>query len=73
MGETSVPPAYRRDFANIGLDGYVWRLWGCIVFDCCLGCGRMETYGLGVGGAMPNAPVLLLNGQRCFHCACWYP
>ena len=25
-GEVSVPPAYRRDLANIGLDGYVWRL-----------------------------------------------
>ena len=64
-----MPPAYRRDLAIIGLGGY----GGCIVFDGCLGCGRMETYGLGVGGAMPNAPVLLLNGQRCFHCACWYP
>ena len=28
MGEASVPPAYRRDFANIGLDGYAWQLWG---------------------------------------------
>ena len=25
-GEASVPPAYRRDFANIGLGGYAWRL-----------------------------------------------
>ena len=33
MGEASAPPAYRRDFANIGLDGHAWQLWGCIVFD----------------------------------------
>ena len=26
MGEASVPPAYRRDFASIGLDGYAWQL-----------------------------------------------
>ena len=25
-GEASVPPAYRRDLANIGLGGYAWRL-----------------------------------------------
>ena len=25
-GEASVPPAYRRDFANIELGGYAWRL-----------------------------------------------
>ena len=25
-GEASVPPAHRRDLANIGLDGYVWQL-----------------------------------------------
>ena len=23
-----MPPAYRRDFANIGLGGYAWPLWG---------------------------------------------
>ena len=27
-GEASVPPAYRRDFATIGLDGRARRLWG---------------------------------------------
>ena len=32
-GEASVPPTCRRDFANIGLGGYAWQLWGCIVFD----------------------------------------
>ena len=25
-GEASVPPAHRRDLANIGLDGYAWQL-----------------------------------------------
>ena len=34
MGEASVPPAYRRDLANIGLDGYAWRLWGLHRFRC---------------------------------------
>jgi len=24
----SVPPAYRRDFATIGLGGHAWQLWG---------------------------------------------
>ena len=29
-----MPPAYRRDLANIGLDGYAWQLWVVrIVFD----------------------------------------
>lgn len=29
-----MPPAHRRDLANIGLDGYAWQLWGVrIVFD----------------------------------------
>ena len=28
-----MPPAYRRDFANIGLDGYAWRLWGSASFE----------------------------------------
>ena len=28
MREASVPPAYRRDFAIIGLGGYAWQLWG---------------------------------------------
>ena len=28
QGGGSAPPAYRRDFANIGLGGYAWRLWG---------------------------------------------
>ena len=29
-----MPPAYRRDLANIGLDGYARQLWGVrIVFD----------------------------------------
>ena len=32
-----------------------------IVFDGCLGCGRMETFDLGVGGAMPSTPAPLLN------------
>ena len=64
IGEASVPPAYRRDFANIGLDGYVWRLWGCNVFDCCLGCGRMETYGWVACGYVPGrrAPRFNRNG-----------
>ena len=33
MGEASVPPAYRRDLANIGLDGYAWRLRGSASFE----------------------------------------
>lgn len=36
-----MPPAYRRDFATIGLEGYAWQLWGCTVFNGCLDCGRM--------------------------------
>ena len=28
MGEASVPPAHRRDLANIGLGGHAWQLWG---------------------------------------------
>ena len=32
-GEASVPPAYRRDFANIGLGGHAWRLWGSASFS----------------------------------------
>ena len=32
-----------------------------IVFDGCLDYGRMETFGLGVGGAMPSVLVPLLN------------
>ena len=38
-GEASVPPAYRRDLANIGLDGHAWRLWGLHRFrwlDLCM-------------------------------------
>lgn len=31
-GEASVPPTYRRDFANIGLGGYVWQPWGAASF-----------------------------------------
>ena len=34
---------------------------GCIVFDGCVGCGRMETFGSGVGGAVPSALASLLN------------
>ena len=30
-------------------------------FDGCLGCGRMETFDLGVGGAMLSTPAPLLN------------
>lgn len=60
-GGGSVPPAYRRDFANIGLDGYVWQLWGRIIFNGCVGCGRMETFDLGVRGAMPSTLASLLN------------
>lgn len=33
----SVPPAHRRDFANIGLNGYAWRLWGLYRFRWLLG------------------------------------
>ena len=29
----SVPPAYRCDFANIGLGGYAWQLWGAASFE----------------------------------------
>ena len=32
-----------------------------IVFDGRLGCGRMEAFDLGIGGAMPSAPAPLLN------------
>lgn len=32
-----------------------------IVFDGCLGCGRMEACDLGVGRAMPSTSALLLN------------
>ena len=27
-GGWSLPPAYRRDLASIGLGGYAWQLWG---------------------------------------------
>ena len=54
---------------------------GCIVFDGCLGCGRMETFDLGAGGAMSSTPVPLLNAatrntlaeQWRFRCACCHP
>ena len=32
-----MPPAHRRDLANIGLDGYAWQLWGLHRFRCLLG------------------------------------
>ena len=32
-------------------------MWVRIVFDDCVGCGRMETFDLGAGGAMPSTPV----------------
>ena len=32
-----------------------------IVFDGRLGCGRMEAFDLGVGGAMSSTPAPLLN------------
>lgn len=32
-----------------------------IVFDGRLGCGRMEAFDLGVGGAMPSTSAPLLN------------
>ena len=32
-----------------------------IVFNGRLGCGRMETFDLGAGGAMPSTPAPLLN------------
>ena len=32
-GGRSVPPAYRRDLANIGLDGYARQLWGSASFS----------------------------------------
>ena len=32
-----------------------------IVFDGRLGCGRIEAFSLGVGGAMPSTPAPLLN------------
>ena len=38
-GGASVPPAHRRDLANIGLGGYAWRLWGLHRFrwlDLCM-------------------------------------
>ena len=38
-----------------------------IVFDGCLGCGRMEACDLGVGGAMPSASALLLNAATGIH------
>lgn len=33
MGEASVPSAHRRDFANIGLGGHAWQLWGAASFE----------------------------------------
>ncbi len=38
-----------------------------IVSDGCLGCGRMETFDLGVGGAMPFTPAPLLNAATGIH------
>ena len=32
-----------------------------VVFNGCVGCGRMKTFDLGVGGAMPSTPMPLLN------------
>ena len=42
-GEASVPPAYRRDFANIGLGGYAWQLWGPHRFRWLLGLRAHEA------------------------------
>lgn len=42
-----MPPAHRRDFANIGLDGYAWRLWGLHRFQWLLG---LRAHGAGCGG-----------------------
>ena len=42
-------PAYRRDFANIGLDGYAWQLWGPHRFD-----GRINVY---VDADAKNRPI----------------
>ena len=39
-----------------------------IVFDDCVGCGRMETFDLGAGGAMPSTPAPLLNAATGI---CW--
>ena len=33
--EASMPPAHRRDLANIGLGGYACQLWGSHRFRCC--------------------------------------
>ena len=38
--EASVPPAYRHDLANIGLNGYALRLWGSASFSM---AGFMHT------------------------------
>ena len=32
-GGGSAPPAHRRDFANIGLDGHARQLWGSASFS----------------------------------------
>ena len=44
-GEASVPPAYRRDLANIGLGGYAWLLRSRVVF-CSLANAKCCTIGL---------------------------
>ena len=49
MGEASVSPAYRRDFANIGLDGYAWQLWGAASFS-------MAAWVVGAGDVRPSSP-----------------
>ena len=45
MGEASTPPAYRRDFANIGLGGYAGLLRSRGVF-CSLANAKCCTIGL---------------------------
>ena len=33
MGRRRRLPTHRRAFANIGLDGYAWQLWGAASFE----------------------------------------
>lgn len=56
-GEASVPPAYRRDFASIGLGGYAWQLWVFFTREIFRN-SRVISFGFnGIGkGAVPLPP-----------------
>ena len=52
-----MPPAYRRGFATIGLDGYAWQLWGLHHFRWLLGL-RAHGDGCGGGGVSRHGALL---------------